>query len=75
MDIKQLNSDQISEIIGLAWCDKTSFEMIKDQTNLSSDQVKKLMKRELKPGSYKAWRIRVKKNKQKNNKKKVNNNQ
>ena len=74
MDIKQLNSDQISEIIGLAWCDKTSFEMIKDQTNLSSDQVKKLMKRELKPGSYKAWRIRVKKNKQKNNKKKVNNN-
>ena len=74
MDIKQLNSDQISEIIGLAWCDKTSFEMIKDQTSLSSDQVKKLMKRELKPGSYKAWRIRVKKNKQKNNKKKVNNN-
>lgn len=74
MDIKQLNSNQISEIIGLAWCDKTSFEMIKDQTNLSSDQVKKLMKRELKPGSYKAWRIRVKKNKQKNNKKKVNNN-
>ena len=75
MDIKQLNSNQISEIIGLAWCDKTSFEMIKDQTNLSSDQVKKLMKRELKPGSYKAWRIRVKKNKQKNSKKKVNNNQ
>ena len=71
---KALSEADIHEIIQMAWCDKTSFEMIEEQTQLTSDQVKKLMKRELKPGSYKIWRIRVKKNKVKNSKKKLRTN-
>ena len=49
----------VSEIIALAWDDKTSFEMIEDQTGLSEKGVIKLMRRSLKPGSYKKWRERV----------------
>ena len=48
-----------SEIIALAWDDKTSFEMIEDQTGLSEKDIIKLMRRSLKPGSFKKWRERV----------------
>ena len=48
-----------SEIIALAWDDKTSFEMIEDQTGLSEKGIIKLMRRSLKPGSFKKWRERV----------------
>ena len=47
-----------SEIIALAWDDKTSFEMIEDQTGLSEKGIIKLMRRSLKPGSFKKWRER-----------------
>ena len=59
----------ISSVISLAWCDKTSFEMIKEQTNLSETQVINIMKKHLKSSSYKLWRERVKKRKQNNEKK------
>ena len=36
-----------------------SFENIKSQHNLSEKEVKLLMRRELKVGSYKAWRKRI----------------
>ena len=49
----------VSEIIALAWDDKTSFEMIEDQTGLSEKGIIKLMRRSLKPGSFKKWRERV----------------
>ena len=48
-----------SEIIALAWDDKTSFEMIEDQTGLPENSVIKLMRRSLKPGSFRKWRERV----------------
>ena len=48
-----------SEIIALAWDDKTSFEMIEDQTGLSEKGIIKLMRRSLKSGSFKKWRERV----------------
>ena len=69
MDIKKLSKEKISEIIALAWCDKTSFEEINKMTNLGEDQVKALMKKELKHSSYRLWRERVKKNKRKHEKK------
>ena len=47
------------EIIEMALSDKVSFDSIKDLFGLDQNQVKRLMKAELKPGSYRAWRKRV----------------
>ena len=49
------------EIIEMALSDKVSFNTIKELFGLDQSQVKLLMKAELKPGSYKAWRKRVQK--------------
>ncbi|KFJ43397.1 TIGR03643 family protein [Francisella philomiragia] len=48
-----------SEIIEMAWCDKTSFDSIKNITGLSEPQVIKIMRNNLKPSSFKLWRKRV----------------
>lgn len=50
----------ISEIIEMALSDHISFATITAQTGLSADAVKALMRSNLKPGSYRAWRKRVK---------------
>ena len=54
-----LNPAQISEIIEMALSDHTSFSTITAQHNVSPDQIKAIMRSNLKPGSYKAWRKRV----------------
>lgn len=51
----------ISELIQLAWCDKTTFNDIQEQTGLDESAVMRLMKKNLKPGSYRVWRERVRK--------------
>lgn len=48
-----------SEVIELAWCDDTSFDSIEAQTGLSEKEVIALMRREMKPKSFKMWRKRV----------------
>ena len=48
-----------SDIIAMAWCDKTSFEDIKMQTGLSESDVIALMRKELKRNSFRLWRKRV----------------
>jgi uncharacterized protein (TIGR03643 family) len=57
----ELNLDDAakSEIIEMALSDHTSFQDIKDLFGVSPDQVKALMRASLKPGSYRAWRKRV----------------
>ena len=55
-NLKLKNKD---EIIEMALSDKVSFNTIKELFGLDQNQVKRLMKAELKPGSYKAWRKRV----------------
>ena len=67
MNFNILSELSIDDIITMAWCDKTSFEMIQQQTKLSGDQVKRIMKKNLKPSSYKVWRERVTNNKRKHN--------
>ena len=57
MKLDVMRSD--SEIIALAWDDKASFEMIEVQTGLSEKGIIKLMRRSLKPGSFRKWRERV----------------
>lgn len=51
--------EDIDRIIQMAWEDRTPFEAIRAQFGLKEDEVKALMKRELKPGSYRLWRERV----------------
>ena len=45
-------SSEISEIIELAWCDKTSFDDIKRLTGTSESKVIKIMRQNLKPSSF-----------------------
>ncbi len=52
-------SAEISEIIELAWCDKTSFDDIKQLTGKSESKVIKIMRHNLKPSSFRLWRKRV----------------
>ena len=49
----------LDEIIEMALCDHTSFAQIKVQYGVGEEEVKKLMRQNLKPGSYRAWRRRV----------------
>jgi uncharacterized protein (TIGR03643 family) len=53
------DSAALSEIIQMALSDHVGFDQIRAQHGLSSDEVKALMRRELAPGSYRAWRRRV----------------
>ena len=55
-----LSDAAISEVIEMALSDHVSFATITEQTGLSADAVKALMRSSLKPGSYRAWRKRVK---------------
>ena len=58
MEVNSKNYD-INSIIEMAWCDKTSFDSIKLQTNLSEKEVIKIMRSNLKKSSFKLWRQRV----------------
>lgn len=49
----------ISHVIEMAWCDKTSFDQIEKETGKSEKDVIKLMRRYLKAGSFRVWRERV----------------
>ena len=51
--------EMISLIIRLAWEDRTTFEEIKTRTGLVESQVIEIMRRELKPSSFRLWRKRV----------------
>lgn len=46
-------------IIEMAWEDRTTFEAIKLQFDLDEKGVINLMRREMKPSSFKMWRARV----------------
>ena len=49
----------ISRIVEMAWEDRTPFDAIEAIYGLSEEEVKKIMKSELKVSSYKLWRRRV----------------
>ena len=54
-----LDAATIGEIVEMALSDHTSFAQIRSLHGLSPDVVKKLMRDTLAPGSYRAWRRRV----------------
>ena len=60
---------ETSELISMALSDKVTFKDIKEKFNIDESEVKKIMKRELKHGSYLAWRKRVARRRDRNQKK------
>ena len=48
--------ENIDYIINLAWSDKVSFEKIKRIHGISESEVIKIMRKNLKPKSFKVWR-------------------
>ena len=49
----------LDNIIKLAWCDRTSFEKIERIHGVNESVVIKIMRKNLKPKSFKVWRERV----------------
>ena len=57
--MRDLSDPEISDVIHMALSDHIAFSDIKEQYGLSESDVKKLMRKSLKSGSYRAWRKRV----------------
>ena len=58
--MEEIKPEHISEIIQMALSDHVDFKDIEFQYGLKEKKVKKIMRENLKSGSYKAWRRRVK---------------
>lgn len=50
---------EIDRIIEMAWEDRTTFDAIELQFGLKEKEVIELMRREMKPSSFRMWRARV----------------
>jgi uncharacterized protein (TIGR03643 family) len=59
LTIRDLTPEIIDRIIEMAWEDRTTFEAIAFQFDLTEPQVIELMRREMKPSSFRMWRKRV----------------
>ena len=56
---KKLPIDIIDRIIEMAWEDRTTFDAISQQFDISEKDVIDLMRNQLKPSSFRLWRQRV----------------
>jgi uncharacterized protein (TIGR03643 family) len=54
-----LTEEQLDRLIEMAWEDRTPFEAMHAQFGLKEQEVITLMRREMKPSSFKMWRARV----------------
>ena len=63
--MEEINLDRIIE---MAWEDRTPFEAIEYQFGIKENEVRKIMRSNLKPSSFKLWRERVKGRKTKHSK-------
>jgi len=57
--MQELSQIDIDRIIEMAWEDRTPFEAIAFQFQLTESDVIQLMRREQKPQSFRRWRKRV----------------
>lgn len=57
--MQTFSEQEIDRIIEMAWEDRTPFEAITFQFGISEQQTIELMRREMKPTSFKMWRKRV----------------
>ena len=54
-----MTESDISRIIEMAWEDRTSFEAIEAQFGINESAVIDLMRRHMKPSSFRMWRKRM----------------
>jgi len=54
-----MNEQQRNQIIRMAWEDRCTFDEIKEKTGFAEADVIKLMRKEIKPSSFRMWRKRV----------------
>ncbi len=54
-----MTDDERDKIIRMAWEDRTTFDEIEKKTGLNEADVIKLMRKEMKPSSFRMWRKRV----------------
>ena len=60
MDEEQrFTTRELDRIIEMAWEDRTPFEAITFQFNISEQETIEIMRRQLKPSSFRMWRKRV----------------
>ncbi len=59
MSKHNLDEATLGEIVEMALSDSASFANIKAVHGLTADEVRAVMRQALKPGSYRAWRKRV----------------
>lgn len=57
--MQHLNETDTDRIIEMAWEDRTPFEAIAMQFGLCEQEVIALMRRQMKPSSFRMWRKRV----------------
>jgi len=65
----ELNTEDKNRLIQMAWQDRTTFEVIKKEFNLTENQVKNIMRTLISKNAYKRWRKRVQDRKTKHEKK------
>jgi len=56
---KELSESEVSRVVEMAWEDRTPFEVIEATFGLSEPETIKLMRRTMKPSSFRLWRKRV----------------
>lgn len=54
-----LTDADVDRVVEMAWEDRTPFDAIEAQFGLSEQEVITLMRREMKPSSWRMWRARV----------------
>lgn len=56
---KEFTERELDRIIEMAWEDRTPFEAITFQFGISEQETIEVMRREMKPSSFRMWRERV----------------
>ena len=64
----RMTEEDLNRIIEMAWEDRTPFEAIEFQFGIKENEVRKIMRSNLKESSFKLWRERVKGRKTKHSK-------
>ncbi len=59
MVVNKLNIEEIDRVIEMAWEDRTPFDAISRQFGIKEQEVIEIMRREMKPSSFRMWRKRV----------------
>ena len=54
-----MDHDSLNRIIEMAWEDRTPFDVIYQEFDITQKELERLMRNNLKPSSFKLWRKRI----------------